>query len=84
MCIHETALCVPFSHCVYRRASISLHMQAHTYVCKLLQFLHFHSISSPRSSTSPCTAPLPHPAPVMTDAHPMAKQQPTEPSDDQG
>ena len=29
---------------------------------------------------SPCTAPVPHPAPVMTEAHPMAKQQPTKPS----
>ena len=33
--------------------------------------------------TSPCTAPVPHPTPVMTDAHPMAKQWPSEPSDDQ-
>ena len=32
---------------------------------------------------SPCTAPVPHPTPVMTEAHPMAKQQPTEPSHDQ-
>ena len=31
-----------------------------------------------------CAAPFPHPTPVMTEAHPMAKQQPTEPSDDQG
>ena len=31
----------------------------------------------------PCTAPVPHPAPLMTEAHPMAKQRPMEPSDGQ-
>ena len=32
----------------------------------------------------PCTAPAPHPPPVMTEPHPVAKQQPTEqPSDQQ-
>ena len=39
----------------------------------------FVSLSSP----SPFTAPLPHPAPVMTGAHPMAKQRLTEPPDHQ-
>ena len=39
-----------------------------------MDFSTFHSVSLPHSSTSPCTAPAPHPAPVKTEAHPMAKQ----------
>lgn len=35
------------------------------------------------SCTSPCTAPVPHPTLVMTEAHPMARQKSTEPSDHQ-
>ena len=54
-----------------------------TCICKL-HFPHFNSISlSPFMYTSPCTAPAPHPAPVLTstDPHePTAKQQTTEPS----
>ena len=55
----------------------------YTCICKL-HFPHFNSISlSPFMYTSPCTAPAPHSAPVLTstDPHePTAKQQTTEPS----
>ena len=55
----------------------------YTCICKL-HFPHFNSISlSTFMYTSPCTAPAPHSAPVLTstDPHePTAKQQTTEPS----
>ena len=53
---------------------------------KLLQFLCFNSVACVNLSllfTSPYTAPVPHPAPVMTASHPMAKQQHMEPTNDQ-
>ena len=40
-------------------------------------------VANSSSCTSPCTAPVLHPAPVRTGPHPIAKQRPTEPPDDQ-
>ena len=53
------------------------------YICTCIWLPDPLSFLCTPSCTSPCIAPLPHPTPVMAEAHPMAKQRPTKPPDHQ-
>ena len=69
VCVCIVPVCVPLSCCI--TVMLSWHVCCDLCLCIRC------------TCASPCTAPVPHPTPVMTDAHPMAKQRPSEPSDDQ-
>ena len=71
--LHSDTYCV----CMYVLPWNCIHM--HICLINWSTLIHYFSIYP--SCTSPCTAPLLHPAPVMAEAHPMAKQRPTEPPD---
>ena len=79
-CLHCMSVClcrIVYIHiCMYciglytkcRALAVHCHIQ----FCCSNQFVPFAS-----SPSLPCTAPAPHPPPVMTEPHPMAKQRPT-------
>ena len=69
-------VCVPLSHCGICMYCTGLHtkctalaVHCHIQFCCSNQFAPF--------APSPCTASTPHPPPVMTEPHPMAKHRPT-------
>ena len=72
-----TSLFLPIRLCSLRMHVEHVKRCLHTVVLgDLVPIAHCTSPSLPPPST--LTAPVPQPAPVMTEAHPMAKQRPTE------
>ena len=81
-CQSKSLVCLPIICKPYCKASTKAYIHRNELACTCLQDVQAYPLTTFIASINvsfhaPCTAPVPHPTPMMSEPHPMAKQLPT-------